>query len=54
METTIIYCGYRDNGKVNGNFYSIKGYEGIEPTNILQIVDVGRPRHKAHQNILKW
>ena len=24
-ETTIIYWGYRDNGKENGNYYSILG-----------------------------
>ena len=25
METTIVYWGYRDNGKENGNYYSILG-----------------------------
>ena len=25
METTIVYWGYRDNGKDNGNYYSILG-----------------------------
>ena len=25
METTIVYWGYRDNGKENGNYYSIMG-----------------------------
>ena len=26
METTIVYWGYRDNGKENGNYYSILGF----------------------------
>ena len=25
IETTIVYWGYRDNGKENGNYYSILG-----------------------------
>ena len=25
METTIVYWGYKDNGKENGNYYSILG-----------------------------
>ena len=25
METTIVYWGYRDNGKESGNYYSILG-----------------------------
>ena len=25
VETTIVYWGYRDNGKENGNYYSIMG-----------------------------
>ena len=25
METTIVYWGYRDNGKENGNYYTILG-----------------------------
>ena len=25
METTIVYWGYRDNGKENGNYYCILG-----------------------------
>ena len=25
METTIVYWDYRDNGKENGNYYSILG-----------------------------
>ena len=25
METTIVYWGYKDNGKENGNYYSMLG-----------------------------
>ena len=25
IETTIVYWGYKDNGKENGNYYSILG-----------------------------